>query len=157
MQLDVLTFPDPSRIFQIVPIVNRGELGLNRLSQVVEDVVIEANAVTVDTCARGDGLPLTYTQVITNLGTDVTLDFPRPPGARRMSWLSTSCTPTSVNYSLVPGPQRWPITWIAQVEPSPSQVNTAVGTGSTVPGPACALVMVGAGPGTYTVVWEIQP
>lgn len=158
VQIDVLTFPDPSRIFQIVPIVNAGDPGLNRDSQVVEDVVIEANAVTVDACARGDGLPLTYTQVITNQGAGVTLVFPRPPGARRMAWFASSGTPTSLDYTILPGSAlQVPLTWIGQVEPSPAQQNTAVGTGSDVPGPACALVMSGAGPGTYTVVWELQP
>lgn len=155
--IEVLNFPDPSRIFQIVPIAKASDPGLNRLSQVVEDVVIEANAVTVDTCARGDGLPLTYTQVISNAGFGVTLTFPRPPGARRMSWFATSGTPTSVDYSIIPGTLQVPLAFVAQVEPSPSQQNTAVGRGSNVPGLACALVMSGSGPGTYTVVWELQP
>lgn len=153
VQIEVLTFNVRSEpLFPIAKIIPSFD---GFMAQVVEDVVIEANCVAVDASPPGLCLPLTCTQVISQVTVaGVPLEFPRAAGARRVAYYSTSGTPTSIDFAIVPGALA---SFIAQLDPSPMQANSTVGQGVDIPGPACALVFLNAGTGTYTTVWEIQP
>lgn len=125
-------------------------------AQTVEDTLIEANIVAVDCCPTDEQLPLFNTDVV-RLTSAQDYVFPRPAGAKRVAYYTTSGSPDIVAFMAVPGLPIDAATEIARVFPSPTLGNPRVGMPIDVPGPACALALTNAAAGQYTTVWEVQP
>jgi hypothetical protein len=145
----------PRPIHPIVHIPNNTSPGVDVDAQVVEDVVIEANAVAVECCPTTEPQALLYTQVIGNQARGADLVFPKPPGARKVSVYLDNGSADQIHWTVIPGPLQNAFGFVGQVFPSPLQVNTMVGVPFAVSGPACGLVMTSVNAGVFTACWEI--
>lgn len=159
VQIEVLTYsvPDPDVAVQLYPIakVEPGFAGFT--AQAVEDVVIEANAVAVDSATRASpSLPLTYTQTIVVLDAPTSIEFPRPAGAVRLNYYQ-SAEAAFVGFGVLPSIIAAIVTNVGVVTPHPGLSDPSPGSPIAVPGSACSLVAANTPNGNYTVVWEISP
>jgi hypothetical protein len=122
----------------------------------VEDVVIEANAVVVDEGPPGDGDPLLFTQTRTVLAGLVDIFFERPAGARRAACYIGPSAPAAIAFSASPSAPVDPTHFVGRVILPPAFSILAT-IPLDVPGVASALVYTQCPPGTYSVVWEVKP
>lgn len=155
VQIDVLTWDSRGAAEREVRQVGNGFDGFTAF--VVEDVIIEANAVAVECCPDSGVLPLLFTDVQRVGGVNRTVVFDRPAGAHRVAYYTTSGSPDIVAFVAIPGLPYDPASEIARIFPSPTLANPRVGYPFDVPGAACALVCDNSSTGQYTAVWEIEP